>query len=565
MVLQPRLAAVNKEIYGDMGLGQHMFEFGAYTLVWFGSENNLDAVGPNRLLKLILGEPYDRHIKIEIQKDLLLISNDWAGTLPIYWGQGERGIFLSSEFAMMRESIRSGFLPDSLDETGIGNLLKFSHQLGSETIFQGLQRVPAGQRLFFNYLKAGAVPKLKPAESIRPMDLSSLTFQRKIDVFRQINAEVVREALEKEEKIVLPLSSGYDSRLVLAGILDSASLRKRLITATYGPSDSIEVGSGRRLAKIAKVPWFHVSIGSDFLGKGYLREIGLKFGSTLHMHGMYQLLFWDLLSEQVDIGSATLTSGFMTGVPAGQHLDKLKEFFSEGRRGLYESLNSFSQSAHWAEKEIEILTNGGWSKQGSSQRLKTDFKNLALDNSRASMEFDIFTRQSRFISYHPDTISLRTKVASPHMNRDYVSFLWGLGEEDLQDRNFITQFFRIAHPELSSVLSNSHHFSRLGNPMLAGITLGARAMASLGVRRFTPKFMWDAPLRFDDLAAKEFGENSLWPLFEDSTRGTFEKAGLNFDFPAAHNLIDRKPPAFWYQKFLPLQSLAFDLAEIART
>lgn len=550
-----------KEIFGSTGVTPKKHVFGPYTLIWFGEDGIKTEPNSSMPQTLQLGPPSDRNVHLHIYGDWISVFSDWAGTVPIFWGFSDQGLIITSEFAFARYAAKRGLIPSEVDLHGIGNLLKFSHQVGSETIFSGVHRVPSGKRLKQRFSDPLTPPEFEPSEKIRPMDLSNLSETKQLSMFREINAEVVGSSLGSEDKVILPLSSGYDSRLVLAGVIDTPGLKRKLVTATYGPGDSIEVSAGRKLAAMADVPWFHVSINEEFLQRKYLIEIGRKFGSTLHMHGMYQLLFWDALAQQTGLEAASLTSGFMTGVPAGQHLDKLGKHFTSGSRQLLESMEEFAQSKAWRDDEISSFTRGVWTRQIARGRLEADFNNLNQMDHLASMEFDIFARQARFISYHPETLSLRTKVLSPHMNSIYASFLWGLSVEQLHQRRFIGSFFKAHHPQLASVISNSHHFSRLGNPLLAGLNLASRAMARVGIPRFLPNKYWDAPIQFDDAAAGHHRISGLWPLFEQQTRDNFSDAGLAFDFQSALTSVMKAPPRTWYQKYLPLQSLAYDLYE----
>ena len=65
---------------------------------------------------------------------------------------------------------------------------------------------------------------------------------------------------------------------------------------------------------------------------------------------MYQLEFFDQIKNYFDTKNPVLTSGFMTGVPAGQHLNLLDTKTSS----LYLLMNRFSQSEYWKNKEFKI-------------------------------------------------------------------------------------------------------------------------------------------------------------------------------------------------------------------
>lgn len=84
--------------------------------------------------------------------------------------------------------------------------------------------------------------------------------------------------------------------------------------------------------------------------KKYLYKIGLIFGSSLHFHGMYQLEFWEQIRRFVKTDNPILISGFMTGVPVGQHISKLHIYSSKCI--LTEAMNEFSQSKVFTDTEL---------------------------------------------------------------------------------------------------------------------------------------------------------------------------------------------------------------------
>jgi hypothetical protein len=136
----------------------------------------------------------------------------------------------------------------------------------------------------------------------------------------ELNRALVRRSLADAEDIILPLSSGYDSRMIFSVLSNEKDLLAKTRCFTYGSSGSIEVEGGRRLSKLKGIEWHHVDLPCRFLTRRYLEDISNIFGASLHMHGMYQLEFFNEIKAKYGVSSATrLTSGFMTGVPAGQH------------------------------------------------------------------------------------------------------------------------------------------------------------------------------------------------------------------------------------------------------
>jgi hypothetical protein len=549
---------LTRRVYGRRKIYFDRSSRGRFHLLIFGSEKQdfLALQGPSPYKNIYVGSEDDRHVLLKLSHEGLHLSLDWAGSMSLFYSEVGAEIMISTEHRIAHRWASSH--GSIVDLEGVGNLIYFSHPLSSDTIFQGLRRLRVGEALTLDLLEGNLkVVHLDPL-------VSSGTSKRKDQdsrflEFHELNNHLVKSALEKFDRVILPLSSGYDSRLVLAGAMSDPHLRRKLVTATYGPPNSIEVRAARNLADIAGVPWFHVEIDSGFLGERYLSEIGLKFGSSLHMHGMYQLFFWDKLSEQLSLADSALTSGFMTGVPAGQHLRKLNPFFSHGRRSLLGAASSFSQSKHWTSRSVEQMTGVKWTDKLAERNLEYYLQILDQRDDVASMQFDIWTRQSRFISYYPDTLTLRAEVVSPHMNLQYPKFLWGLNQEWLNDRKFITEYFRRFHPAFSSTPSNSHQFSKFGGRFQASAILLGRASARLGAENLVPKRFRDTLIEFDKVAAIELREKALRPLHEKRTQHLFGEAGIEFNFEAHSIDLRNARTDAAYQRQTALQSLAIEL------
>lgn len=176
--------------------------------------------------------------------------------------------------------------------------------------------------------------------------------------FYDLNKTLIKNSLSSFEKIILPLSSGYDSRLVLSGII-SNSLNKITEAYTYLNKESIDVYAAKNLSKIAKIFWKHVELPCNFLSTKYLKSVFHIFGSSLHMHAMYQLEFFDEIKKITNINcNLCLTSGFMSGVPGGQHNNYIPSFNeSKSRKSLLFFLNNFSQSNFWTKDSIKAYMN----------------------------------------------------------------------------------------------------------------------------------------------------------------------------------------------------------------
>ena len=148
------------------------------------------------------------------------------------------------------------------------------------------------------------------------------------------------------------------------------------------------------------VAWQRISLPCHFLSRPYLDVIHDIFGASLHMHGMYQLEFFEQLERVMPkMEGAVLTSGFMTGVPAGQHNRLLG--ISAPTDSLYQAMENFSQSRVWPNEKLKELPlcRGNDYSECAEARFRSAFDSAPGEILSINRSFSIYGRD-RGISYH---------------------------------------------------------------------------------------------------------------------------------------------------------------------
>lgn len=128
-----------------------------------------------------------------------------------------------------------------------------------------------------------------------------------------IRGKVQRWEQTLSEKIVLPLSGGYDSRLLSWCLQD----KSRISAFTYGLSEaqvnSFEAIYARELASVQGIEWKQIFLG-DY--HHYFQEWDELYGVSTHAHGMYQIEFYKKILFDTNKGMPLL-SGIFGDVWAG--------------------------------------------------------------------------------------------------------------------------------------------------------------------------------------------------------------------------------------------------------
>ena len=210
----------------------------------------------------------------------------------------------------------------------IAEVIHFEH---FEWDLDGLQNF-----LDFGYCAFGATP-IKNVKFLRPnsklnsvngklVEILDESAEQKIFSYLNRRTEpalVIEKIIEKiqswelslgEDRVVLPLSGGYDSRLLASAIKN----RQRLVCFTYGlssnQSQSFEVVKAKHFANRMGLEWHPISLGNYH---NYLDEWNKSFGVSTHAHGMYHIEFYTNILQKNNAVPPHFLSGLIGDIWAG--------------------------------------------------------------------------------------------------------------------------------------------------------------------------------------------------------------------------------------------------------
>ena len=265
-----------------------------------------------------------------------MYEGDWLGLRPRFFHR-ETGLpFLDFE--------KRALCLDEIDPAGLGLYLKFGYIAFGQTLSTNFRFDPPGLAVDAS-ISNGATSLADPVASF------SAHLQEN-DIMWEIRSRLTEKLRKSSNPIVLPLSGGHDSRILLWALRDLP--RDQIRTFTYGTSfpqnQSLEVLLAKDVAHREGVKWDHIQIG------GYNKYMPRWFeimGATTHAHGMYHIDFYSQIRDALGLESATVVSGLVGDAWAGKinlskidspdDLDKLN--YSHGLRAPEWVTAPFSQHA----------------------------------------------------------------------------------------------------------------------------------------------------------------------------------------------------------------------------
>lgn len=229
-------------------------------------------------------------------------QTDWLGEEKIFFDQSS---LMNERELLQSESLR-------LDPEGLGVFLEFGYAAFGKSLFTGVSQLLPNEKVVRE--PNGALKKVVLED---PM-YSFSKIQSEEEILWTIRARINQHLDSSEKIVVLPLSGGLDSRILLWALRDQP--RERIRAYSYGVSypqrSSREAIVARDMAKKEGVRWELVPVGAfQKLQKEWIELMGVH----QHAHGMLYLEFLKHIKSQIRPEKAVVLSGLLGDAFSGNH------------------------------------------------------------------------------------------------------------------------------------------------------------------------------------------------------------------------------------------------------
>ena len=225
-------------------------------------------------------------------------STDWLCTRPVFYNEKSGKISCDMNEVIDYDNLK-------FNAEGLRNYLKFGYTAFGQTMVEGVRCLDHSSQIVKN--PDGSLTITQDEDVAEKLWNPGQT--NGSDVFEEIINRTKEWADSLgSNRIILPLSGGFDSRLLAYSLKD----RDDVYAYSYGLSanqkDSFEVVKAQQVAKACNLKWKQIDI-IEFLKEKYLDEWYKLYGPSVHLHGMYQLEFYEKILRDLGINPATDTVG----------------------------------------------------------------------------------------------------------------------------------------------------------------------------------------------------------------------------------------------------------------
>lgn len=326
------------------------------------------------------------------------IASDRIRSYPVFYAQKGEDLFISSDAYWVREQCSIIEINKDAEE----EFLMTGYVTGNETLFVGLKQIQQGEVVFFEW-----------SDNIGKYTFSSYQYYRYLhkdpdEASEQILMQKLDDAMlasfnrlikfADSRTIIIPLSGGYDSRLV-------ALMLKRLgydnlIAYTYGVKNNEEAIISKEIADKLNIPWFFIEYTQEKWYEMYHSDEFKnyeKFAGELASlpHCQDWIAVKELKDKKMIPKNSVFVPGLSADLPAGSrskrfsHIYQQKATFSEAVEALEEFHYSLS-----TKTKTPTLTM--MNKLRITNRLGADVDYI---NAASVFEsFDVGERQAKYIN-----------------------------------------------------------------------------------------------------------------------------------------------------------------------
>ena len=254
---------------------------------------------------------------VKHEGNTLCAAVDHIRSRPLFYGVNEQGLYLSDSAEWVRQQMNDTVM----DEFAKAEFQLTGYVTGRDTLYKHVKQLQAGECLLYADHTL-AVERYYSFEHSEPVDYNEAALLDELDVVAKASIQRLI-SYANGRQIVIPLSGGYDSRLI-AALLKEANY-DNILTFTYGVKGNKEAAYSKIVADNLGLEWHFVEYTETLWQaawqtderKRYQLE-GSNWTSLAHMQDWLAV---KIMKEQGMVESdAVFAPGHSGDMVAGSHI-----------------------------------------------------------------------------------------------------------------------------------------------------------------------------------------------------------------------------------------------------
>ncbi|MBK5930585.1 asparagine synthase C-terminal domain-containing protein [Halochromatium salexigens] len=366
----------------------------------------------------------------------LVVRNDFYGFSPLFYASYGNAIRISPNL----EQALSADVPKDLDYAALSVILRMGHPVGDDTPFLYVRALPPGSTLIW---EQGQLQIDSPELPIRTGPYAQFSFDEAVDRFAQLFDQAIRKRLPKDEKIVLPLSGGRDSRHILFALEANGVKPRSCVTLEFRPPTTNEDARIAGLIADAmniehqvleKAPsWFQAVLKEAHLSNFCGGSHGWILPLAAYLKGQTSTLYDGL-------AGSVLSGGFMTDER------KLERYRENRLEELAQILFNETGNEGFNNTVLRASFRKKISMEIAIERIVKELQRHT-EATNPMLSFIFWNRTRRGVSQIPLAIMAHIPaVHCPYLDRDVYDFLTGVEPSYFLGNRLHDEAIRRAYP-----------------------------------------------------------------------------------------------------------------------
>ncbi|MBM4019368.1 MAG: hypothetical protein FJ288_13780 [Planctomycetes bacterium] len=385
------------------------------------------------------------------------LVTDWACWYLVFWTKCADGVVFSSHPGLLLRLVEPR---PRVDPVGAANLLMMGYQLDNKTLFEGVTVFRPGEMLV---LHNGTIEN---REFSLPFSTNGFGATPKLleGRFHEALVDSVRGRIEGYRRVVVPLSSGMDSRFIGASLRE---LGANVETVTHDWRGRIDWVISKRVAKRLGSRHRRIRIPPHDMAEGMVRA-----GHMLCLEGAHEETFQGKLSPYDP--ATVLLAGNVGDAMEGVNLPAIDGTEDE----LHEHLYKGRRQALWSDAEVEEI-----GRELGLALPRDSVYDLSRSVFRAHtgpllpfqrcMWWDYMGFQRRYVSYQSRVCDVHVPVGMPYVDGRLWTELLSWPRYMLTHRRGVNGAMERFYPDLATIpRAKAGGRSRI-TPTLAGMAADA--------------------------------------------------------------------------------------------
>jgi asparagine synthase (glutamine-hydrolysing) len=225
------------------------------------------------------------HYSFVIHRNNMLVAVvDKVCSIPLFYKETSDTIIISNNAGIIKKHLCNNL---DIDNSSILEISMSGYTLGRKTLYSSMYQIMAGE---YMHIHDDSRIERRYYHTYSPWKVNTRTKSSLKNELTNVLLDVMDKVASttKNKKIIVPLSAGYDSRLIVSGLKQVGV--EDVLCISYGRENSFEVLAAHDIAKKLGYEFKHIHYDSDYIRNFYNSDEYSEFKKHFNRYNSVEFL-----------------------------------------------------------------------------------------------------------------------------------------------------------------------------------------------------------------------------------------------------------------------------------